>query len=93
MKDVYSNVQLTWYRKIAERSKNVIEGMGEATIAGTAAPHMEAGQTQVTPQPQQATEYQDGINKITDNWKGSDDDLDALMKHMLPDQDPFFHTR
>lgn len=90
MDKVYSNVQLTWYRKIAERSKNALQGMGTVTQAGTGAPHMEAGHTQVTPQPQQATEYEDKIKKITDNWTGTDKDVEAVLDAMLPDTDPFF---
>ena len=89
VKDEYVRTLLAHYKNIALRARDVIKGVKDKTQVGTKAPHMETGQTQVTPTPTGDEEKQEEGKKIMDNWEGTDADLDKLFKHMLPDTDPF----
>jgi len=89
MKEEYTKTMLAYYRNIALRSRDALKGIQGKARTGAEAPHMEAGQTQVTPTPTTDEERQEEGKKIMDNWEGTDKDLDNLFKHMLPDNDPF----
>lgn len=80
----YHKLVRGYYRKIAERSRDVIGSMGEKATP----PHVESAETNVaTPQFSESDEKSEKIKNAQKTWTGSDRDIDSLLDAVLPPGD------
>jgi len=76
------------FKDIAQNLKSAANMLKEQAPRGTQPPHMETGQTppEKLPEGEQAKDKQ--LKDIHGKSRGTDDDLDAMIKALLPDGDP-----
>jgi hypothetical protein len=87
----YANVRGDFMKNLALRTKDVITGQGPGPKSP---PHIEGPGSPTTPSPasvptDSAAERAKRLADLKAGTKGSDNDIEALMKELLPDQDPF----
>ncbi len=75
------------FQSIAQNLKSAADAIKEQSPKGEA-PHMETGQVapEMSPKGEQLTQQQ--LQEIHEKSRGTDDDLDATIKALLPDGDP-----
>ena len=89
IKDEFGKLVRTFYRESLKQSKNALEGL----VKPVAAPHIESGDTQTIPLPSMDEEKKTKIKTMTDptkGWEGTDQNIEELVKTVLPADDPIF---
>lgn len=84
----FNKTKVAYYKGIAMNARDTMRGLLSQKPAGATPPHMEQSTTQ-TPGMSQPETYRDRLADISKNTRGTDDDLEAMMKTMLPDDDAF----
>jgi hypothetical protein len=76
------------FRELAQNLKSAANVMKQQQPQGTQPPHLETGQTPPDrlPEGEQAKAQQ--MKDLAEKGKGTDDDLDAMLKTLIPDDDP-----
>lgn len=87
----FNKVKIAYYKGIAMNSKDVLQGLINKTTASAKSVHMETGDTSTTPLPDKDTR-EEALDRIKQQSTGTSDDLDAMIKALIPDTDPFFIT-
>lgn len=90
LKMEYANVRGDFMKNLALRSKDVVVGR---TPAGAVPPHIEGPTGAIAPSPasvptDSTAERTKNLADLKAQTKGSDNDIEALMKILLPDGDP-----
>ena len=75
-------------RNITEQLKIAAENLKQQVPPGAEPPHMETGQIPPERLPEREEAKQKQLKDIAEKGTGSDDDLDALIRAFLPDDDP-----
>ena len=76
------------FKDIAQNLKSAASSLKGQTPAQTQPPHIETGQIPPEQQARGEQARQQELDKISKEAKGTDDDLDAMLKALLPDDDP-----
>jgi len=80
--NIYNKMVVKEYRDMMVNMKSAVESSsgnpGQVPI-----PHMEDGQT-APPRIEPSDERKGKINKLRENWGGSDDDIDKMLNVLLP---------
>jgi hypothetical protein len=88
----YSNLVMDTYRDIALKSREAIKRVSQAQSPEAApTPHMESSSTETPAHQRSQSSYAENLTKATDNWAGTDDDIDRLLDVVLPDDDKLLH--
>ena len=85
----YNRVVKRFYRGIAEQSRDVLKKItdkGGVVPGSTSAPFMEQGV--ITAPPQVSADTKAELRKLKEKSRGRDDDIDAMLRSILKDDDP-----
>jgi hypothetical protein len=77
------------FKELAQNLRGAAVLLKEQTPAGTQPPHMETGTPPPPPLPKEAEAKKQALEKLQKEGRGTDDDIDAVIKTLLPDDDPF----
>jgi len=77
------------FKELAQNLRGAAGLLKEQTSAGTQPPHMETGTPPPMGQPGEADAKKQALEKIQKEGRGTDDDIDAVIRTLLPDDDPF----
>jgi len=80
------------FKDISQQLKNAAMNLKEQPPKGTKPPHMETGQVPPEQLPEREEARRQQLKSIQENAQGRDDDIDALIKAFLPDDDPLVNT-
>lgn len=87
----FNRSKVAFYKGMAMQSRDTMQGLlSQQRPAGVTPPHLEAGTTQVPGMPQPET-HMGQLKEIHSKTTGTDDDLDAMLRTVLPDEDLFLH--
>ena len=85
----YDRVKTTFYKNLAKQSRDALQNLLNRTNQAAAAPpHMEQSSSQTQGIPQRPG-VKDELYDMAKKSMGTDDDLDAMLRTMLPDDDQF----
>ena len=76
------------FKDIASQLKTAASALKEQAPQGTTPPHMESGQVPPERQPEGEQAKQQALTDIQKRAQGTDEDLDAYIKALIPDDDP-----
>lgn len=76
------------FKDIAQNLKSAATMLKEQKPSGAEPPHMETGQVPPERLPEGERARRQELDKIQKESRGTDDDLDAMIKTLLPDGDP-----
>lgn len=86
----YNRCKVSLYKNLALQTKQTLEGlMKNPNVASQQAPHMEQGATTPNPGMEPTPTAQDKLQEVVKNTAGTDDDVDAMLQAMIPDDDLF----
>jgi hypothetical protein len=77
------------FKELAQNLRGAATLLKEQTPAGTQPPHMETGTPPPPPLPKEEEAKKLALEKLQKEGRGTDDDIDAVIKTLLPDDDPF----
>lgn len=77
------------FKELAQNLRGAAGLLKEQAPAGAQPPHMETGTPPPMGQPGEADAKKQALEKIQKEGRGTDDDIDAVIRTLLPDDDPF----
>jgi hypothetical protein len=80
------------FRDIAQNLKSAASMLKEQAPRGTQPPHMETGQVSPERLPEREEAKRKQMEEIQKKARGTDDDIDAMLKAIIPDGDPLLRT-
>jgi len=83
----YDNLVKTYFRQSFRKTYDALKGVVETKAKP---PHMESGDQSHVVMPTSDDETRDKVKKVVKNSTGSDSDIEALVKAMLPPDDSIF---
>lgn len=86
-KTEYDRLVRTYYRQSFKKTYDALQGVVESRAK---APHVETGDQTHVSMPTADDETREKVKNITKNSQGSDSDIEALVKAMLPSDDAIF---
>ena len=86
-KEEYEKVVRTYYREAFLKTSGALRGVMDKKATP---PHVEVGDQTHVNMPTQSDETRENIKNIVKSSQGSDQDIEALVKAMLPQDDPMF---
>ena len=89
----YQEVKEAYYKEALKRAADTVEKLQSlgATPVEKKPPHMESGKTQTVPMPTEEMEKTERKQKLK-QAPSTDDNLEALIREILPDADPIIRT-
>lgn len=86
----YDKLARTFLRESLKRTSGQTQQLADAQTVTP--PHMESGDTRSIPLPTSTEEQATRLANLTkpENWTGSNDNIESLVKTIFPDDDPFF---
>ena len=85
----YNKMVRSYYRKIAQKSRDAIEKIQGLNMQKSAPPHVEKG-TAMQPKLPEDDEKAEKIKQVKKQWTGTDDDIDRMLDALIPVGDPIF---
>jgi hypothetical protein len=91
----YNKLVRKFYRQLADKSRVVLESFQKAGAkpGAKSPPHMESGTGSAYVPPEQRADQKAKLLDLKSKSRGRDDDIDAMLKTMFPDDDPFLSRR
>jgi hypothetical protein len=86
----YDRLIRTFYRQSLKKTRDALQGIVD--VKGKP-PHVETGDQTYVHTPTQSEETTEQVKNIVKNSRGGDSDIDALVKTILPADDPIFKKR
>jgi hypothetical protein len=77
----------TYYREALKKTHGALKGVMETKVKP---PHVEVGDQTHVNMPTATDETREKVNKITKSSQGTDQDIEDLVKALLPGSDPIF---
>lgn len=96
IRDEYNKLVRGYYRRIASQAKDAIETLGKkgASVPGaTAPPFVEGGQSGQYAPPESRPDSREQLRELRKQSRGTDDDIDKMLRVLLPDGDPILRPR
>jgi len=90
LSEEYNRVKTAFYKNLARQSRDALQNLLTRTQSVAAPPHMEqaSGQTAGIPVSQTS---RDELIEMQRKSRGTDDDIDAMLAKILPDNDQFLY--
>jgi hypothetical protein len=88
--DEYNRVKTTFYKNLALQTRNTLQQLMQQRQQGAAPPHMEQASSQMQGMPVRG-DIHDELREMATKSRGTDDDLDAMLNKLLPDDDQFLY--